>query len=154
MGRPPPCDINRFVLQPIFVHDALDKRERIFRSVQMKGVAFQTSWEFHPSVVLTKPPSLPATVLSRSDCDWTEVSLMPLPVMAFGEDALHRRSPEYIGNHFCCLTVCSLLWLAGFADSRGKVKNALYYSVFKEQRKQQIKIASHFPWQKVRGLIT
>lgn len=57
---------------------------------------------------------------------------MPLPVMAFGEDALHRRSPEYIGNHFCCLTVCSLLWLAGFADSRGKVKNALYYSVVKE----------------------
>ena len=28
------------------------------------------------------PPSLPATVFSRSDCDWTGVSLSPLPVMA------------------------------------------------------------------------
>ena len=35
-----------------------------------------------PTVVLTEPPSLPATVLSRSDCDWTGVSLSSLWVMA------------------------------------------------------------------------
>ena len=37
---------------------------------------------FTPTVVLTEPPSLPATVLSRSDCDWTGVSLSSLWVMA------------------------------------------------------------------------
>ena len=35
-----------------------------------------------PTVVLTEPPSLPATVFSRSDCDWTGVSLSSLWVMA------------------------------------------------------------------------
>ena len=35
-----------------------------------------------PTVGLTEPPSLPATVLSRSDCDWTGVSLSSLWVMA------------------------------------------------------------------------
>ena len=35
-----------------------------------------------PTVVLTEPPSLPATVLSRSDCDLTGVSLSSLWVMA------------------------------------------------------------------------
>ena len=35
-----------------------------------------------PTVGLTEPSSLPATVLSRSDCDWTGVSLSSLWVMA------------------------------------------------------------------------
>ena len=35
-----------------------------------------------PTVVLTEPPSLPATVFSRSGCDWTGVSLSSLWVMA------------------------------------------------------------------------
>ena len=35
-----------------------------------------------PTVVLTEPPSLPATFFSRSDCDWTGVSLSSLWVMA------------------------------------------------------------------------
>ena len=38
-----------------------------------------------PTVVLTEPPSLPATVLSRSDCDWTGVPLFSLWVMAKSE---------------------------------------------------------------------
>ena len=35
-----------------------------------------------PTVVLTEPPSLPATFFSRSDCDWTGVPLFSLWVMA------------------------------------------------------------------------
>ena len=35
-----------------------------------------------PTVVLTEPPSLPATFFSRSGCDWTGVSLSSLWVMA------------------------------------------------------------------------
>ena len=35
-----------------------------------------------PTDGLPEPPSLPATVLSRSDCDWTGVSLSSLWVMA------------------------------------------------------------------------
>ena len=41
-----------------------------------------TPREFHPSDGLPEPPSLPATVLSRSDCDWTGVPLFSLWVMA------------------------------------------------------------------------
>ena len=56
----------RFVYQsieskPIFVHDALDKRERTFRPVQMKGFDFQASWESHPSEDLSETPSFVAT---------------------------------------------------------------------------------------------
>lgn len=38
-----------------------------------------------PSDGLPEPPSLPATVLSRSDCDWTGVPLFSLWVMAKSE---------------------------------------------------------------------
>ena len=41
-----------------------------------------TPREFHPSDGLPEPPSLPATVFSRSGCDWTGVSLSSLWVMA------------------------------------------------------------------------
>ena len=44
-----------------------------------------TPREFHPSDGLPEPPSLPATVLSRSDCDWTGVPLFSLWVMAKSE---------------------------------------------------------------------
>ena len=40
--------------------------------------------------------------------------------MAFGADAPHRPTQKVV-------------WLIGFADGRRKVKNALYYSVFKER---------------------
>ena len=40
--------------------------------------------------------------------------------MAFGADAPHRPTQKVV-------------WLIGFADGRRKVKDALYYAVFKEQ---------------------
>ena len=40
--------------------------------------------------------------------------------MAFGADAPHRPTQKVV-------------WLIGFADGRRKVKDALYYSVFKER---------------------
>lgn len=43
---------------------------------------------------------------------------MLLPVIAFGMDAPYRLNPEAIGR----LSVGSLMWLAGFADSRRNVK--------------------------------
>ncbi len=58
--------------------------------------------------------------LQRSACDWTQVSLLLLLFMVFGADAPHRPTQKVV-------------WLIGFADSRRKVKDALYYSVVKEQ---------------------
>ena len=37
------------------------------------------------------------------------------------------------------------MWLAGFADSRGKVVGVLYYELVKEHRRPTEK-APHFPW--------
>ena len=79
-----------------------------------------TSLDSHHSQDLCEAPSLAATVLSRSACDWTQVSLLLLLFMAFGVDAPHRPTQKVV-------------WLIGFADSRRKVKDALYYSVFKER---------------------
>lgn len=99
------------------------------------------SLESHHPVDLTGPPSLPAAdcgrlAASRSDCDWTEVSLFPLPVMAFAADAPHRQSPEDSRhkNLIYRFGVCVFALVAClFTGSRGKVKNALYYEVVKEQ---------------------
>ena len=52
--------------------------------------------EFHHREDLPQPPSLVATVLSRSTFDWTEVSLSPLPVIAVIEFAFQCLSPEDI----------------------------------------------------------
>ena len=50
--------------------------------------------EFHHHEDLPRPPSLVATVLSRSTFDLTEVSLSPLPVIAFIEFAFQCLNPE------------------------------------------------------------
>ena len=50
--------------------------------------------EFHHREDLPRPPYLVATVLSRSTFDLTEVSLSPLPVIAFIEFAFQCLSPE------------------------------------------------------------
>ena len=63
-----------------------------------------TSLEFHHREDLPQPPSLVATVLSRSTFDLTEVSLSPLPVIAVIEFAFQCLSPED-------LLWCSLMWL-------------------------------------------
>lgn len=52
--------------------------------------------EFHHREDLPQPPSLVATVLSRSTFDLTEVSLSLLPVIAFIECAFQCLSPEDI----------------------------------------------------------
>ena len=50
--------------------------------------------EFHHREDLPRPPSLVATVLSRSTFDLTEVSLSPLPIIAVIEIAFQCLSPE------------------------------------------------------------
>lgn len=62
------------------------------------------SLEFHHRGDLPQPPSLLATVLSRSSCDWTEVSLSPLPVIAVIEFAFQCLNPEVLYRS-------SLMWL-------------------------------------------
>lgn len=54
------------------------------------------SLEFHHREDLPQPPSLVATVLSRSTFDLTEVSLSHLPVIAVIEFAFQCLSPEDI----------------------------------------------------------
>ena len=110
--RPPWYLYQSFLLLSVFVHDAPNKGTH-------PPVMHLTSLESHHSRDLREAPSLAATVLSRSACDWTQVSLMLLPVMAFGADAPHRPRKSRVAHRF--------------PDSRRKVKDALYYSVFKER---------------------
>ncbi len=113
MGKRPPWYLYQsFLVLSVFVHDAPNKGTH-------PPVMHLTSLESHHSQDLCEAPSLAATVLSRSACDWTQVSLMLLPVMAFGADAPHRPRKSRVAHRF--------------PDSRRKVKDALYYSVFKER---------------------
>ena len=113
MGKRPPWYLYQsFLVLSVFVHDAPNKGTH-------PPVMHLTSLESHHSRDLCEAPSLAATVLSRSACDWTQVSLMLLPVMAFGADAPHRPRKSRVAHRF--------------PDSRRKVKDALYYSVFKER---------------------
>lgn len=114
MGKRPPWYLYQsFLVLSVFVHDAPNKGTH-------PPVMHLTSLESHHSQDLCEAPSLAATVLSRSACDWTQVSLLLLLFMAFGADAPHRPTQKVV-------------WLIGFADGRRKVKDALYYSVFKER---------------------
>ena len=121
MGKRPPWYLYQsFLVLFVFVHDAPNK------GTHPPAMHF-ASWESHPSQDLCEAPSLAATAhgtlfvpLQRSACDWTQVSLLLLLFMAFGADAPHRPTQKVV-------------WLIGFADSRRKVKDALYYSVVKEQ---------------------
>ena len=72
---------------------------------------------------------------------------MPLPVIAFVTGAPYRLSPE--GDRFVSIRkrvkpARSLMWLAGFADSRGKVVGVLYYELVKEHRGPTEKAPSLF----------
>lgn len=114
MGKRPPCVLYQsFLVLSVFVHDAPNKGTH-------PPVMHLTSLESHHSRDLREAPSLAATVLSRSACDWTQVSLLLLLFMAFDADAPHRPTQKVV-------------WLIGFADGRRKVKDALYYSIFKER---------------------
>lgn len=71
---------------------------------QIKRLLHIASLESHHPEDLPEPPSYVATVLSRSTFDRTEVSLSPLPVIAFFVFALQSQSPEVLYRS-------SLLWL-------------------------------------------
>lgn len=97
MGKRPPCVLYQsFLLLSVFVHDAPNKGTH-------SPVMHLTSLEFHHSQDLCEAPSLAATAygtlfvpLQRSACDWTQVSLLLLPVMAFGADAPHRPTQKVV----------------------------------------------------------
>lgn len=93
MGRLPPCDINRFVCLPIFDPRHPSAQGASAPSGTHLPAVHSASLESHHPVVLTGPPSLPASDLRlnkvsfhASDCDWTEVPLFSLPVIAFAAD--------------------------------------------------------------------
>ena len=72
---------------------------------------------------------------------------MPLPVIAFVTGAPYRLSPEggrFVSKRKRLKPARSLMWLAGFADSRGKVVGVLYYSLVKEHRRPTEKAPSLF----------
>jgi hypothetical protein len=88
-------------------HDALDdfvKQPVVKLDGRLVFIEDLTSLESHHSRDLREAPSLAATAhgtlfvpLQRSACDWTQVSLMLLPVMAFGADAPHRPTHRSCG---------------------------------------------------------
>ena len=98
MGRRPPCVLYQsFLVLFVFVHDAPNKGTH-------PPVMHLTSLESHHSRDLREAPSLAVTAhgtllvpLQRSACDWTQVSLLLLPVMAFGADAPHRSTHRSCG---------------------------------------------------------
>ena len=78
---------------------------------------------------------------------------MPLPVIAFVTGAPYRLSPEgdrFLSKRKRVKPARSLMWLVGFADSRGKVIGVLYYSLVKEHRGLQKK-PLHFSSRKSEG---
>lgn len=136
--RPPWYLYQSFLVLFVFVHDAPNKGTH-------PPVMHLTSLEFHHSQDLCEAPSLAATAhgslfvpLQRSACDWTQVSLLLLLVMAFGADAPPRLTHRSCGS-------------SALADGRRKVKNALYYSVFKERAEAIEKAPSLFQPKKQGG---
>lgn len=121
LGKRPPWYLYQsFLVLSVFVHDAPNKGTH-------PPVMHLTSLESHHSQDLCEAPSLAATAygtlfvpLQRSACDWTQVSLLLLHFMAFGADAPHRPTHRSCGS-------------SALADGRRKVKDVLYYSVFKER---------------------
>lgn len=92
-------------------------------------VVHTTSLESHHPEDLPEPPSYVATVLSRSTFDRTEVSLSPLPVIAFFVFALQSQSPKVLFR--------SLLCSLSIPNSRRKVS---YVLIFCFQGSQRYKI--------------
>ena len=130
MGRLPPSDINRFVCLPIFDPRHPSAQGTSAPSETHLPAMLLASWEFHPSEDRSEPLSFVATVLSRSTLGLNGSIIIASACYRLRADCLHRLSPEGIKMR-------SLMWLAGFADSRRNVKNALCYFVFKEHRGNQ-----------------
>ena len=97
MGKRAPWYLYQsFLVLSVFVHDAPNKGTH-------PPVMHLTSLESHHSQDLCEAPSLAATAygtlfvpLQRSACDWTQVSLLLLPFMAFGADAPHRPTQKVV----------------------------------------------------------
>ena len=97
LGKRPPWYLYQsFLVLSVFVHDAPNKGTH-------PPVMHLTSLESHHSQDLCEAPSLAATAhgtllvpLQRSACDWTQVSLLLLPFMAFGADAPHRPTQKVV----------------------------------------------------------
>ncbi len=92
--------------------------------------------EFHPCEVLSQPSPLPTTVLSRSDCGWTGVSLCLSPVIAVSgaarylQPTVDRSLPSSLFGRSWRSRYCGLLLIAtaiGMYLVNG-------YSVVKERR--------------------
>lgn len=91
-------------------------------------VMLLTSLESHHPEDLSEPLSFVATVLSRSTLGLNGSIIITSACHRLRADCLHRLSPEGTENQ--CVRSCGSPVLA---DSRGNVKNALCYSLFKEQ---------------------
>ena len=94
------------------------------------------SWEFHPSEDRSEPPSFATTVLSRS--------ALGLDGSIIVASACHRlryrcaAPPELEDTNRLSARIFDHMACRFSAGSRGKVKNALYYSIFKEQQRWYI----------------
>ena len=102
------------ILLSLFILDTL-------RQGTHQTVMHLTPLEFHHREDLPQPPSLVATVLSRSTFDLTEVSLSPLPVIAVIEFAFQCLSPKDIIKY---VRSCSL----SVMNSRRKVSDVLIFN--------------------------
>ena len=104
---------------------------KCYWEVAKRSAANWRHGSFTPTVVLTEPPSLPATVLSRSDCDWTGVPLFSLWVMAKSGAARYFESAFIAlclsAGHGVPLHTLMLITIT----KRKYLANG--YSVFKEQ---------------------
>lgn len=141
MGKRPPCVLYQsFLVLSVFVHDAPNK------GTHPPAMHF-ASWESHPSQDLCEVLSLVATAHGAFSCRF------------------NARPVTEHKYHYCfCLSWPSVRMRrtvrlkrscgsSALADGRRKVKNALYYSVFKE-RAEAIEKAPHFFSRKSKGATT
>ena len=139
MGKRPPCVLYQsFLLLSVFVHDAPNKGTH-------SPVMHLTSLEFHHSQDLCEVLSLVATAHGAFSCRF------------------NARPVTEHKYHYCfCLSWPSVRMrrpvrlkrscgLSALADGRRKVKNALYYSVFKERAEAIEKAPSLFQPKKQGG---
>ena len=141
LGKRPPCVLYQsFLVLSVFVHDAPNK------GTHPPAMHF-ASWESHPSQDLCEVLSLVATAHGAFSCRF------------------NARPVTEHKYHYCfCLSWPSVRMRrtvrlkrscgsSALADGRRKVKNALYYSVFKE-RAEAIEKAPHFFSRKSKGATT
>ncbi len=141
MGKRPPWYLYQsFFLLSVFVHDAPNK------GTHPPAMHF-ASWESHPSQDLCEVLSLVATAHGAFSCRF------------------NARPVTEHKYHYCfCLSWPSVRMRrtvrlkrscgsSALADGRRKVKNALYYSFFKEQQRL-LRKPPHFPCRKVEGATT